>query len=173
MKKCIITLSLILFLVFIPTQIFAESKYVLPYPSTMPGTMWYKVHLVLEELHNCWHFGNFGQFIYNLKESDKYLVEAKTLFEYKQYLLGYKALIKSNQYFVKAPGYLSKASLEGINVIEKKAILKSASERHQEVLEIIMKDLPKNVTWMPEKEAAINIPMNQAVKTAIALRKQI
>ena len=66
---------------------FAESQYVLPYPSAMPGSFLYKLNLVQEEILRYWYFGDFGQFKYNLGLSDKYLVEAKTLFEYKQYLL--------------------------------------------------------------------------------------
>src|ERR1700749_87312 len=79
----------------------ADSPYVLPYPSFMPGTIFYKIDRVIEIFEKYWYFGDFGQFTYNLKESDKYLVQAKTLFEYQQYLLAMVALQQSDAYFQK------------------------------------------------------------------------
>src|SRR5690242_11831315 len=124
------------YLVF-PSCIFAKSTYVLPYPSTMPGSFYYKLHLALEEFMQYWYYGNFGQFKYNLKESDKYLVEAKTLFEYNQYLLGYKALKKSDSYFQKTKPFLAKAQKEGNSIVDKISLLQQAAAKHIEVLEKI------------------------------------
>src|SRR3989344_6985672 len=80
-------------------RVFAQSDYVLPYPSQMPGNKFYTINQVIEKVSYFWYFGSFGQFKYNLKKADKYLVEAKTLFEYKQFLLGYQALKKSDGHF--------------------------------------------------------------------------
>src|SRR3989344_581593 len=55
----------------------AQSSYVLPYPPPMPGSFLYKIRLLSEQIQQYWYFGNFGQFSYNLKQSDKYLVQAK------------------------------------------------------------------------------------------------
>src|SRR3989344_5659903 len=99
----------LIFLFIFAEQCIAESIYVLPYPSSMPGNKLYKVHLFLESLEQYWYFGSFGQFKYSLKESDKYLVEAKTLFDYKQYILANKALQKSDIYFSRTFPFLVKA----------------------------------------------------------------
>src|SRR5690242_14133057 len=96
MKKL---LFVFLFFFIFSQPSYALSSYVLPYPSTMPGGVSYKIHLVWEKIMQYWYFGDFGSYEYNLKQSDKYLVEAKTLFEYNQFLLGYNALQKSNDYF--------------------------------------------------------------------------
>src|SRR3990167_6873899 len=96
MKRILLTL---LCFAFIAPKIYAQSSYVLPYPGEMPGNKVYKLNLIKEKLEKYFYFGNFSQFNYNLKYADKYLVEAKTLFEYKQFLLGDSALKKSDSYF--------------------------------------------------------------------------
>ena len=67
-------------LINLASRAFAESPYVLPYPSAMPGSIFYKLNLIQDELLRFWYFGDFGQFKYNLAQSDKYLVEAINLF---------------------------------------------------------------------------------------------
>src|SRR3989344_6793684 len=116
------------------SRVYAESNYVLPYPSSMPGGMSYNFHLLYESVSKYWYFGNFGQFNYNLKLADKYLVEAKTLFEYKQYLLGYKALKKSDFYFPNILFSLAKAKNNNKDISQKKIILKQAMLKHIEIL---------------------------------------
>ena len=82
MKKWFyILICSLLFLILATSFSFAESDYVLPYPSSMPGSKFYQIRLIWDEVKKYWYFGSFGQFEYNLKQSDKYLVEAKTLFE--------------------------------------------------------------------------------------------
>jgi hypothetical protein len=173
MKYYFFVTAVTLLVFFSPQKIFAQSNYVLPYPSTMPGTIWYKVHLVIEEIEKYWYFGNFAQFEYNLKESDKYLVEAETLFEYKQYLLGYKALKKSDQYFIQAPKYIQKAEKEQKNTEGKQKELQAAAEKHKEVLKKTMNDLPESMTWRPEKEAPTKLPLRKAIQDSIQLRNNI
>ncbi|MCL4418206.1 MAG: hypothetical protein M1365_16230 [Actinobacteria bacterium] len=114
MRSHIFVLLVVVFITFIPlsTKASAQSSYVLPYPSAMPGSSSYKIHQLYESIIKYWYFGNLGQFKYNLKQSDKYLVEAKTLFEYNQYLLASKALTKSDYYFKNIEPYLLKAKNE-------------------------------------------------------------
>lgn len=165
---------LILFLLIIPLTtfpVFAQSDYVLPYPSSMPGNVFYKVNLVKEKLMKYWYFGSFGKFDYNLKQSDKYLVEAKTLFEYKQYLLGFKALQKSNTYFNNIPQYLTKAKRENKNIVQRQNILKSASLKHIEMLNFIETITPDNFVWNPEKEVSTDLNLEKTIDEAIRIRK--
>src|SRR3989338_6901280 len=137
---------LILFLTFLillfPRNIFAESSYVLPYPSAMPGSIFYKLNLIQEELLRFWYFGDFGQFKYNLAQSDKYLVESKTLFDYKQYLLAYQALQKSDNYYKKIEPNLLSAKSNGKNTADKEKLLREAAEKHIEELEELKITLP-------------------------------
>jgi hypothetical protein len=154
----------------IPTA-HAQSTYVLPYPGTMPGSIWYKLHLVQERLLAYWYFGSFGQFTYTLSLSDKYLVEAKTLFEYQQYLLGYNALQKSDNYFKKVNPFLIKAAEEGKDIKEKRSILKNAARKHIEVLQNILNNTPSIVNWRPEKLAPTTIYLKDDLNVSLKLRQ--
>lgn len=168
MKKVI--LFIVFFFLFSYSPVFADSSYVLPYPSFMPGGVFYKLHLAVEKLHQYWYFGSFGQFTYNLEESDKYLVEAKTLFEYRQYLLGYKALEKSNHYFRNAPKYLRYAEQEGKDISEKSPLLKQASLKHKEVLEKMGQDTPKTFVWKAEKSHPVFLDLRELIQKSISIR---
>ena len=155
----------------ITNQVFAQSEYVLPYPSNMPGSIFYNLDLIHEKISKYWHFGDFGQFNYNLKLADKYLVEAKTLFEYKQFLLGYNALQKSDSYFVKILPKIIEAQKKGKNVIKKKEVLKKASEKHIEVLEEIGSNVPGTFLWEDEKVPPIELNLGEAIAKSINLRE--
>jgi CRISPR/Cas system-associated protein Cas5 (RAMP superfamily) len=151
---------------------FASSSYVLPYPSTMPGGVSYKVHLVWEAISKYWYFGDFGQFEYNLKESDKYLVESKTLFEYQQYLLGFNALQKSNEYFAQTLPDLEKAKKNGKDISNKREQLREAAAKHEEVLQKMKIETPITFTWNPEKASQSELPLHQRIDTLIQTAKQ-
>lgn len=144
--------------------------YVLPYPSVMPEGIAYKLHLALEAAQRFWYFGDFGQFTYNLKESDKYLVEAKTLFDYDQYLLGYNALQKSDEYFSKTLPLLLHARKNHKNIQEFRALLTNASQKHIEVLSFLEKNIPHSVIWRPEKSGAVFLPLQNEINHAIHVR---
>lgn len=159
------------FLIFFKAPAFAQSNYVLPYPSSMPGGLSYKIHLIYEAVSKYWYFGDFGQFDYNLKLSDKYLVEAKTLFEYKQYLLGYQALIKSDKCFVKILPALVNAERNDKNVSQKRAIFAEAARKHIEILGRMLTDNPETFNWQPEKALPTALDIKGALENAINVRK--
>ncbi len=167
---CLIFVT-ILFL-FPKTYVYAKSAYVLPYPSSMPGSSLYKVHLVWEEISRYWYFGNFSQFKYNLSQADKYLVESKTLFEYKQYLLGYQALKKSDRFFSTAPLYLQKAKQEGKNTDQKKKVLDQAALKHIEVLTSIQSIVPEHFVWEPEKDSPTELSLQESIQNSISTRSK-
>lgn len=150
----------------------AESSYVLPYPSFMPGSPFYKLNLIKEEILKYWYFGNFGQFTYNLKQSDKYLIEAKTLFEYKQYFLAYNALKKSEKYFSDIYPALLRAKNENKNIVQKEAILKAAALRHIEVLNVIKEQVPRQFVWRPEKSSPTTLNFHSEIEKSIKVKKQ-
>lgn len=164
-------LASVLFFVFTGTSVYAESSYVLPYPSSMPGSIFYKPRIVWEKIMRYWHFGNFGQFEYSLKQSDKYLVEAKTLFEYKQFLLGYEALIKSDEYFIQSPLHLELARRENKNIEDKKNIFRSAALKHMEILYRLKNEVPKTFEWAPEKSSPTILNLKGAISKSIGIRK--
>lgn len=170
-------ITLFLVLIFIFSHIFistsfASSSYVLPYPSVMPGGLSYKVHVVWEKLLHYWYWGSFGQFTYNLKESDKYLIEAKTLFEYQQYLLGVRALEKSNTYWVQTYPQLKKARSEGKDISQKRQILYEAALKHSEVLEKMEEETPKDFIWSPEKNPSSQLHIHQLIQQALQERQK-
>lgn len=159
------------FLSLLSVPALAQSNYVLPYPSTMPGGLLYKIHLIYEDTSKYWYFGDFGQFDYSLKMADKYLVEAKTLFEYKQYLLGYEALQKSDHYFVNISPNLVKAGRNGKNTLRKRLILRDAGEKHIITLEKMQIDNPDTFEWQPEKETSTMLDIKNKIVNSIDIRK--
>lgn len=172
MKKIWLILFLTLYFISVPVVYCNSSNYVLPYPSVMPGSKTYKLHLLWEKLMKYWYFGNFAQFRYNLNQSDKYLVEAKTLFEYKQYLLAYSALQKSDLYFKEAPLYLKKALKENKNVVQKQNVFKSAEKKHLEVLNDLISQVPLKFEWKDEKSSSITLDLHKAIINSIEIREQ-
>lgn len=164
-------LTVFLFLNLKP--VFASSSYVLPYPSFMPGSKLYKISKVFEQIEKYWYFGNFSQFKYNLKMSDKYLIEAKTLFEYNQYLLAVNSLNNSNNYFKNTPIFFEKARLEGKDVKEKNELLKNAALKHIEILTEVKKKIPESFTWQPEKAESTFLDLEKLIEESISIRKRV
>lgn len=162
---------LVLFIVF-TTKSYAASSYVLPYPSTMPGSIFYKIHIMEEAILKYWYFGDFGQFNYSLKLSDKYLVEAKTLFEYNQYLLGFNALQKSDNYFKKTLPYLSKPKSNGKDISEFRQLLSQAALKHKETLQNMGQNIPPVFTWSPEKSLPTVLNLKSAIENSIKIREK-
>ncbi|MEK7551094.1 MAG: hypothetical protein AAB532_00645 [Patescibacteria group bacterium] len=166
-------LIFILFFFFVLTSSsFASSSYVLPYPSAMPGNIFYKINLLKEKVMKYWYYGDFGQFFYNLKQSDKYLVEAKTLFEYKQHLLGLVALKKSNEYFVQIKPNLLSAKENNKDISENTDILSEAALKHTEVLDELKLELPEVFVWTPEKDNPTTINFKEILDEAINIRNE-
>ena len=173
--KSLIWFYLLMFIVLkcIPSNAFAESSYVLPYPSSMPGSIFYKLNLIKEEILKYWYFGDFGQFHFNLKQSDKYLVEAKTLFEYKQYFLAHKALQKSDKYFGKIYPNLLSAKNNGKNISEKEKVLKDAAQKHMEEITKLKSSVPSTFDWTPELESPTTLNLWESMDASIKQRKKI
>lgn len=172
-KQIYFFLLIFAFIFLIKTPVYAESGYVLPYPSAMPGSVWYKLDLLKEELGSILFFGDISQFKFNLSQSDKYLVEAKTLFEYRQYLLAYQALVKSDEFFEKSKPNLTLAKLHGKVISEKLTLLKSASEKHTEVLEKLRLEVPATFQWAPEKGQPTDLNLQKAIDRSIKIRKSV
>lgn len=160
---------LFIFLTF-PRLGFASSDYVLPYPSSMPGSKFYLLHQFFEKIEGYWYFGDFAKFHYNLKYSDRYLVEAKTLFEYKQYLLASQSLDKSDIYFTKAKLSIEFSKSNNKNTKDKEKIFKSASDKHIEILNQIKLYVPEEFNWIPEKRKSTKIFIKKELDESIRAR---
>ncbi len=128
-----------------------RAEYVLPYPSFLPGNKLYSVSRRIDLMKAPFYFGDFGGFKYHLNLSDKYLVEAKTLFEYKQYLLGSDALRRSDEAFVRVLPFLVSAQRHNKDVSAFKGIIIDATRTHIFVLTRLKGDVPYTFTWTPEK----------------------
>lgn len=125
--------------------------------------------MVYENLSKYWHFGDYGRFNYYLNLSDKYLVEARTLFEYKQYLLGVNAMNMSNKYFKDASIVIKKTRKNGVE--EKLSLLKSAGDKHIEGLEKMSNEVPEIFDWSPEKSTPRKLKLKEIISNSINLRK--
>ena len=168
------SIAFIVLLTFLitPVSVFANSSYVLPYPSYMPGNFLYKPRLILNKLSSFVYFGDFGKFDYNLKESDHYLVEAKTLFEYKQYLLALKALQKSDYYFQAIYPNLESAKRNNKNISERIKILGGAAEKHIEVITDSKSQLPIEFNWTSDKSGPTIINFTKTLDNSIKIRSK-
>lgn len=174
MRRFVIAaIFLLLFFTFTIHLANAQSTYVLPYPSAMPGNILYKINLVKENLQKYWYFGDFAKVDYNLRYSDKYLVESITLFEYNQYLLAIDALDKSNDYFEKISPNLLVANKKGKNISEKSTILMNASKKHMEKLIKLKVELPREFLWEDEFSDPVLLEIHRDLNSAIKLRESI
>ncbi len=149
-------LKLLLITIFFLIVTFpAHADYVLPYPSFMPGNKLYKVTRIIDTLKKYWYFGTIAQAKYHLALSDKYLVEAKTLMEYKQYLLGVDALVRSDNEF---------------KALQQTPIVKEAAAAHKKTLSELLITTPKTFIWSPEQSPATELNLGRMIQTSIDLR---
>lgn len=167
---CISALILVFF--SINHEIYAD-EYVLPYPPFMPGNRFYKISRMLDSIERWWFWGNIASTKYHLKLADKYLVEAKTLFEYKQYQLGTDALKRSDAQIPQIHRSLQLAQQEGKDVQKLKSLADNAMIAHIGILQKLSEELPKSFQWTPEKQASTVINFSQLFRDSIALRKEL
>ncbi len=172
MKK---KLAFIIVLIFCTLCIASSVRadYVMPYPSYMPGNTLYRVSRIMDRLKFYWSWGNIAQVKYHLALSDKYLIEAKTLMEYKQYLLGTDALARSDKEFMQLPSYVSGAKKEGVNVNVVQQLITSAAEKHTEVLTGLLTATPDQFTWTPEKSKPTELPLAGMIRASVEQRQHI
>lgn len=149
--------------------VFAE--YVLPYPSYMPGNKLYTISRLIDRVKEPLYFGNISSYKYHLGLADKYIVEAKILFEYKQYLLATDALKRSNNEFARVPVYLILAKAEGKDVSKFTFGLSEAASLHKQLITRFMEIVPQTFTWTPEKSDAIDLPLYSLFRESVMVRE--
>lgn len=165
------TWYLVLGTIFIPPPVYAS--YVLPYPSFMPGNKLYRVSRIIDTAKNYWYWGTIAQLKYHIGLSDKYLVESKTLFEYKQYLLATDALKRSDQELSNIVGLLDKGTTEGKDMKGQKQILSEAMRMHVMTLSNMKGQSPADFLWTPEKTDATQLSISTLIDSSMLLRQKI
>ncbi len=164
--------SILLFLLIASTgRVYAS--YMLPYPSYMPGNTLYRLSRVLDKVKVYWSFGSIAQAKTYMSLSDKYLVEAKTLFEYQQYLLGADALMRSNIAYEQIPIYIQQGRNERKDMSGVIDMLTAQNVVHNSVLSQMAQDVPKEFLWTPEKTNATKLPLFESITGAIHIRQSI
>ncbi len=146
-----------------------RADYVLPYPSAMPGSKFYKLSLFIDTLQSYWVWGSIARFRFNLAQADKYLVQSKTLFEYKQYLLGSEGLKTSINYIGTLQAVILNAYSEGKDIKPTITLYAEALKTHIKVLEELKGKVPQQVTWTPEHEAETVLNLHTLIDEAILL----
>ncbi len=169
MKFFITVLTGFLFLAYV-TKVNAAG-YVLPYPSYMPGNKLYQARQIVEKVQEYWYFGDMAKVKYHMQLADKYLVEAKTLFEYNQYRLAIKALIKSDDHFTRAVLYERDVIFDKKDRGEQKELLRKSGEKHTEVLSLLNESLPAEAGWHEEKKEPETLYIKDAIKQSSQVRK--
>lgn len=147
-----------------------KAEHILPYPSFMPGNKLYWITRVFDKVKRPFYFGNISSYKYHLSLADKYLIEAKTLFEYKQYLLAVDALARSDVEFVNVPVYIKRAKAEHKDMRNFEIQYQEAAVVHQQVLERLLAELPDQFLWTPEKKSPTNLPLRDLIYKSISLR---
>jgi len=171
--KLLVTCVVLLWIIFFtPASAFAQ-EYVLPYPGFMPGHSLYKISNIVDKLQEWWSFGDFTKFHYHLNAADKKLVEAKILFEYKQFLLASESLQIYEKHLKLANNYLSTAVANGKNISQNRRLFTSAILKHSEVLEKLKLNLPERFLWSPEKESSKMIEIRIILTDAINLGEKL
>jgi hypothetical protein len=161
-------LFIVLSFLFIIQSVRAE--YILPYPGPMPGNKLYTIAQIIDKLQFYWYWGNIARANYFMELSDKYLVEAKTLFEYKQYLLGTDALQRSDNAWQKIQQYLDNAEAEGKDIEYLRIKHKEQSLVHARIIEGLIIQLPDSFRWTSEKEHEIELQLKALLKKSKELR---
>ncbi len=151
----------------------AKSAYVLPYPGVMPGNKMYSMSEIFDNFKLLYTFGDYARFKYYLGQSDKYLVEAKTLFEYGQYLHAQKSLEKSNINYKQIEPILKRAKQNGRNTSEKEELFRSGSQKHIEVLQTLKNEVPENFLWEDENKSPKDIHIHDLIDEALKIRMNI
>jgi hypothetical protein len=169
MKRAL--MLVIIFFLALPQPVSAE--YMLPYPSFMPGNRIYIITRLVDAAREHWSWGNIARTKYHLGLSDKYLVESKTLSEYKQYLLMKDALTRSDFQATKILTYVNNAEGEGKDVAGLREIVADAMAVHWHVLERMQNDLPHEFLWQPENEKATDVQIADLLEASQAIRKEI
>lgn len=158
------------FALLLPSYVYAHD-YVLPYPSFMPGNKLYKISRFIDRIENFWYWGSLAQTKYHMGLADKYLVESKVLFEYKQYLLGVDALKRSDLEFQKIRRNIANAQIEKKDVSKIVDDFSAQEEKHEEVLSTIEEQTPGSILWSPEKDSPTNIQLHGLIDASIKIRK--
>lgn len=163
--------SVLMLAVFLVRPQPAQAAYVLPYPSYMPGNTLYAIAKAIDRVKAYWYRGDIAALRYHMGLSDKYLVEAKTLFEYKQYLLGISALQRSDAEFETVPRFLAAAGRNGKDIRVLKQTFVEASVAHTEILSRLMVELPASFTWTPEKRQPSILPLRELLEQSVSVRR--
>lgn len=166
-NKISCSIFLIVFLIF-PEIVQAE--YVLPYPSYMPGSKLYKISRIVDYLKRYWYWGEIGSMKYHMQLSDKYLVEAKTLFEYKQYLLAIDALRRSDYHFKEIYGITKWNRTAYSKRMALYPSIKDEISAHTLVLSDLMLRMPKDFLWEPEKQSPHMLNIEKDLERSIQAR---
>lgn len=147
-----------------------DAQHVLPYPSYMPGNKLYSVSRVIDRLKKYWYWGDIASFRLRLGLSDKYLVEAKTLFDYKQYLLATDALIRSDAEFSVLSRYLAAARRDGKDIRRYTKEIADAASVHEAILTELAEMMPETYDWTPEQSDTEHLPLRRMLTHALEIR---
>lgn len=145
-------------------------EYVLPYPGPMPGNKMYTLMAVVDKFQEFWHWGSIAKFRYHIALADKYIIEAKTLYEYKQYLLATDALRRSNQQFARVSSWLVAGVEEGKDMSQYFQQMNLAAIAHQKLLSDLYQRVPSKYIWSPEQTAATELDLHTELGQSVKLR---
>jgi hypothetical protein len=117
-----------------------------------------------------WNFGDIAGIKYERALSDKYMVEAKTLFDFGQYKLAVDALAKSDLHFAQAIVHAIEIGYKQKDDGTQKKILQNQAEKHKEVLDSLSGSLPDTITWDTEQTGSEELSISLIINKSKILR---
>jgi hypothetical protein len=117
-----------------------------------------------------WNFGDIAGMKYERALSDKYLVEAQTLFSYGQYKLAVTAIGKSDQHFAQAVVHAVEITYKQKDNGTQKQILQDQAEKHKEILDSLSESLPETISWNEEQTESEDISISLLLNKSKILR---
>lgn len=148
----------------------AHAAYVLPYPSFMPGNKVYKISRYIDVSRKWWSWGTIASLKYHQGLADKYLVEAKTLFEYKQYPLALDALARSDAHVSALRPLLSQGTADGKDMTKFAAAVDEEMTIHKSVIARIVSEVPETFPWQPERAPESNLLLHDILRQSYEIR---
>jgi len=117
-------------------------NYFLPYPGILPGNSLYPLKMIRDRVVSYFITDPVKKAEFYLLMADKRINAGKFLADYRKYSLVEPTISKGQNYFDQSIELAAKTKKQGINIKNLTEQLNKASEKHEEVLGVILLEIP-------------------------------
>jgi hypothetical protein len=147
------------------------ADYNLPVKPILPGHPLYRISRNLDRVRSWFLWGDIAKATYRLTLADKYLAEAKTLFELKQFPFAVDALERSNLEFERIPGFLENDVRDGRDIGAMRDKVKASSRAHVTILDALEPMVPEVYVWTEDDGEPIQLEIREQILLSVGIRK--